>query len=149
MWDWTSVPCVGRWIINHQTKREIPVPGLKWKLFLLWDVQIGGELAPLGWAWLAVLGVSFILLGPAGQPGHVLLRAVGKHKNQADTPKPTWGWDAEWGIHRLLFLEHIRFVSLLGAWHCCQPVELCPQTPCSTCLSSGTPSWMGLPHHPA
>ena len=33
------------------------------------------------------------------------------------------------GTHLLLFLEHIRFVSLLGPWHCCQPVEHCPQTP--------------------
>ena len=27
--------------------------------------------------------------------------------------------------------EHIRFVPLLGPWHCCQPGEHCPQTPVS------------------
>ena len=128
MWDCTPVPCVGRWIINHWTKREVPVPGLKWKSFLLWDVQIGGELAPLGWAWLALLHISFILLGPVGPPGHVLLRAVGKAQKPGRYSQTSWGWDAEWGHSPFVPWTHqicvpLRTLALLSA------LEHCPQTP--------------------
>ena len=33
--DQTRVPCIGRWILNHRTTREVPCPFFYWVIFLL------------------------------------------------------------------------------------------------------------------
>lgn len=50
-----------------------------WFTVILWDVQVSWELAHLGW-WtqFALLHISFILLGPVGQPGHAYLKEIVK-----------------------------------------------------------------------
>ena len=40
-WGWTCIPCIGKWILNHGTIREVPRDSflLQWRSELIWALK--------------------------------------------------------------------------------------------------------------